>query len=394
MATKIGVGLSLLDNSSQAGEEALKAALKEFETRDDCLILVFATSNYDHVLLLQAIGEQIDTHNLVGFSVAGVFTAEQMAKKGVAVFVLQGTGLDFYCAVEIGLSQGQEAAGFALGEKFRQVLQQTDKNCLQLLFPDGLTNTVSCMLDALFQYIGSRTSYAGGASGDNFRFVETFQYVGGQVFKDALVGALVCSDKTIAVAAAHGWTPVSSPMMVTRAAGNTIQELDWQAAYDVYKAFAADVENVDLDTVGFAEFSMRHPFGIPQAKEGDEYIVRDPVAKNEDGSITCVGEVPVNSVLRILRGDKESLMRAVKNASKALLDQLADQPLAGVLVFSCASRCLLLEDGFFDEITVIREVVGEQVPICGCMTYGEIGTIGDGPPEFHNKSVVICAFPQ
>lgn len=394
MATKIGVGLSLLVDSYQAGQSALADALDGFDRDADCLILIFSTDNHDHDILLRSINEKIERKKLIGFTAAGIFSGQQMSKAGVLITAFQGADLDFHCAVETDLSQDQKSAGFGLGETFTTVLKQTDKNALQLLFPDGLTNTVSCMLDALFHSVGSRTLYAGGASGDNFRFVETCQYFGDQVLNDAVVGALITSSKFIAVAAAHGWTPISSPMIVTRAENNVIYELDWQPAYEVYRDFARISENIDIDNVGFPEFSMSHPFGIPQAKEEDGYIVRDPVAKNDDGSITCIGEVPANSVLRVLNGNKDSLLAAVKSATESVVSQLKGQPLAGVLVFSCASRCLFLDDAFFDEIVAIKEIIGDAVPVSGCLTFGEIGTIGNGPPEFHNKSIVICAFPQ
>ncbi len=55
--------------------------------------------------------------------------------------------------------------------------------------------------------------------------------------------------------------------------------------------------------------------------------------KNDDGSITCIGEVPTHSVLRVLNGSKESLLAAVKSATESVVSQLKGQSLAGVLIF-------------------------------------------------------------
>lgn len=394
MATQFGVGLSQLEDSYQAGAQAAESALTQFETIDNCLALVFASVHYDHNQLLQAVSQRIPTPNLIGLTVAGVFDAYRLQQHGVIIAVLQGDGMQFLCASQAHLSDDLNAAGENLGALFTPMLQTDNRHALQLLFPDGLTNTVSSMVDALFGMIGSRSKYIGGASGDNFCFVETSQYHGDQVLKDALVGGLIMSDKPIAVDAAHGWQPISPPMIVTRAEQNLIHELDWQPAFDAYRDFALNIDRHDFDLTGFAEYSSSHPFGIPLSKQENKYIVRDPISTTKEGSIACVGDIPVNSVLRVLRGDRDSLLAAVRSAAQSVMRQLQGESPVGVLVISCASRSTFLGDQFNDEIAAIREVVGANVPVCGCLTYGEIGTIGNGPPEFHNKTITLCAFPH
>ncbi|SDZ77052.1 Uncharacterized conserved protein, contains FIST_N domain [Desulfuromusa kysingii] len=393
MATFCGVGLSDLSDSFLAGKTALTEAIKSLKETDNYLIIVFATDNYDHQLVLKGVKSSTATDHIIGFTVAGVFNSQEMKVKGVIVGVIQSDEMDFCLDAEENLSYDQRAVGSKLGSRFSQVLGKQNKHSLQLLFPDGLSNTVGRAVDSLFKALGSQTKYAGGGSGDNRHFLKTSQYLNDKVLTDSLVGALITSAKKIGVATSHGWKPISSPMIVTSAEGHVIKELDWQNAYDVYSQFAQQNGDISIDDTGFAEYAMSHPFGIPQAKEGGGYIVRDPISTDADGAIHCVGEVPENSVLRILHGDKDSLLEAVKDAARDAKKQLGANPVAGVLVFTCVSRCILLKDHFIDEVWAIREIMGDQVPIWGCMTFGEIGAIGAGPPEFHNKAVVICVFP-
>lgn len=394
MSTEIGVGTSSLEDTCRAAAVAAETAVKQVSQSENRLALVFATDDYSHSLLLEKIRATVATDNIIGFTVAGVFTGFEVFERGVVVCLIQGPGLLFDSACEDGLSRDQEAAGRILGDRFNALLNDNREHALQLLLPDGVTTTVSGMVDSLFHSLGARPKYAGGASGCNFNYEKNYQFFGSRVLTDALVSSLIRSDKSFGVSAAHGWEPSSSPMIVTRAEGNVIYELDWQPAYDVYADFAGQTEKVDIDEIGFETYSMSHPFGIPQAKEGDGYIVRDPVARGEDGSLTCVGEVPVNSVLRIMKGSRDSLLTAVCEATEDSLRQLEGNRAAGVLVFSCVSRYGYLQESFNDEIGAIRGTVGDDVPVCGCLTFGEIGTIGGGPPEFHNKSVVICTFPE
>ncbi len=392
MSTQIGVGLSLLADSCQAASGAVNSALAGVQNSKDSLVLVFSTQAYEHEVVLQVINDNIETCSIVGFTVAGVFTGRKVATEGIIVAVIGSEELEFYCGYEAGLSLDQDVAGSKVGQFFSNILSQTGRHSLQLLFPDGLNNRVGSLLDLLFHTLGSRTKYAGGVSGNGFYFRDTRQYFGSRILKDALVGALIISDSPIGVSVAHGWKPVSPPMIVTRAEGNVIYELDWEPAYDVYARFARRVDNVDV-TEDLSHYLMGHPFGIPQAKEEYGYIVRDPVAKNDDGSLLCVGEIPINSVLRVLSGNKESLLSAVKTATRAAVDQIGTADVAGVLVFSCVSRMAFLQDQFADEALAVQAIVGDAVPVCGCMTFGEIGTIDEAPLNSITKLLWSACFP-
>jgi hypothetical protein len=45
------------------------------------------------------------------------------------------------------------------------------------------------------------------------------------------------------------------------------------------------------------------------------------------------------------------------------------------------------------EIRAVREGLGADVPIFGCLTFGQIGSLAGGAPQFHSKSVQVCAVP-
>jgi hypothetical protein len=53
---------------------------------------------------------------------------------------------------------------------------------------------------------------------------------------------------------------------------------------------------------------------------------------------------------------------------------------------------LILGDRFTSELGVIQEGLGAGVPLLGCLTFGEIGSLGVGVPQFHNKTAVVLAF--
>lgn len=396
MGTGIGVGISVVEDPAEAGAEALALALRgrPVPAPGERLVLVFLTEGYDPRAVLAAVGTPLGAGNLLGFTVAGVLTGAAVAERGVLVAVIDSDEMRFHVDAAEDLSRDPRRAGAGLGSRLGERLAGTQDEALLLLLPDGVTAPLAGLVEAVFDRLGGRIRYAGGGAGDNLRFLRTYQLLGDRILADAAVAALATSSKPIGVGLAHGWHPVSPPLIVTRSSGGTVSELDWEAAYEVYRcAVTAHEGDAARVAAGFAEMAMRFPLGIPQAREDEQYVVRDPLRLGEDGSLSCLGDVPENSVVRVMAGDRVSLLKAAREAAREARVGLGPHRAAGVLVFYCVSRYLLLREAWRDEVRAVAEAFDADVPVFGCLTFGEIGSIGGGPPAFHNKSLVVCAFP-
>ena len=63
-------------------------------------------------------------------------------------------------------------------------------------------------------------------------------------------------------------------------------------------------------------------------------------------------------------------------------------------MFSCVGRKLVLGRRTQEEVAAVKEVLGEDVPLIGFYTYGEIGPIDKmreqlSITKFHNETVVL-----
>jgi hypothetical protein len=112
----------------------------------------------------------------------------------------------------------------------------------------------------------------------------------------------------------------------------------------------------------------------------------------EDGSLRCVAEVPDGSLVRVMEGDEEALLGAAREASSDARTA-AEGPLEGALVFDCVSRSLLLGEATRHELAALRAGIGGDVPLVGCLTFGEVAVLGAGLPQLHNKAVVVLGLP-
>ena len=69
---------------------------------------------------------------------------------------------------------------------------------------------------------------------------------------------------------------------------------------------------------------------------------------------------------------------------------------AAALVFACVSRDFVLgatPAGTSIELDAVREGLGADVPLFGCLTFGTFGTLGSGLAQYHSKSINITALP-
>jgi hypothetical protein len=53
----------------------------------------------------------------------------------------------------------------------------------------------------------------------------------------------------------------------------------------------------------------------------------------------------------------------------------------------------MLKGEITKEIYAFQRGLGPDVPLLGCLTFGEVGALGAGLPQFHNKTAVLLAIP-
>lgn len=119
---------------------------------------------------------------------------------------------------------------------------------------------------------------------------------------------------------------------------------------------------------------------------------RAPLAVGDDGSLTCAADVAQGVSICILDGNPANMVAAAKAAATEALKNLEGAKPAGVLLFDCICRGMILKDQFAEEISAIRSVLGD-VPIAGFLTYGEIANYQGKTDGWHNTTAVVVALP-
>ena len=370
---KAGVAFDNHPDAAQAGRAAAARAVAI--SGPPVLTVLFVTDGYAPAVVLAAVQAQIGASKLVGFCCGGVITADGVQTQGVGVCALSG---NFRAETVFQEGLGRDPAG--VGRRVGDALFASGiRKGTVLALPDGFQTNLSEMVRGLYGRLGPDFRYVGGGAGDNLEFFKTYQFTERSVASDA-VAAAVLENVEIATGVGHGWTPMGEPLVMTRVSGKVVHEIDGMPAFTAYRRHLGGVSREE-----FRERGMRHPLGFPDVY--GQYVIRDPLAVNDDESIQFITEVPSQAVGNVMAGDVDQLIETAEQVARKAAAAVGEP--AFVLLFDCISRVLLMGDRFADEIRAIRNAVGADVPLLGALSFGEIGSYED-VPLFHNKTTVVA----
>ena len=255
---------------------------------------------------------------------------------------------------------------------------------------DGLSANLETFVECLYEIVGTRATVVGGGAGYLDLVPRPCLFCSAGMIEDAaLLIALPCGiDRGIA----HGWQKLAGPYLVTRSHGNVLEELNFSGAYATYRQLVEAHSGRSFDIEDFFSISKTYPLGI-ESVDG-EFLVRDPI-KQAGNCLVCVGEVPQNATLYLLKGDSAMLISSAgQAAADALVDRkrrLHESPPNGytALVFDCISRVLFLDKAFADEIRAIEHALPGAERMYGALSIGEIASSRGGLIELMNKSTLV-----
>lgn len=187
-AITVGVGMSQLDNSREAGIEACKTALEKTDGNADVLI-VFAAMRFDHRELLAGIAAVAGDVPMAGGTTAGEISPQGFSEGSVVIMAIRSNLLHLHTGVGQHMSSDESACARSLIADIRS-RALFDRSASLLLLPNGMGGDGLKVLKGLQEELGVDYEVAGGYLGDDMRFKQTFQYYNGKVYRDAIVGLL------------------------------------------------------------------------------------------------------------------------------------------------------------------------------------------------------------
>jgi hypothetical protein len=392
---QIGQSLASGTDAKEVAARAARESLAQAGGGEPELVLVFSTEGYDATAVMEGVTSVVGAVTIAGCQAPGVLACNQVTHDGVGIMVVTEGGLQSWAAIGENATRDSRGAGAAAALSLLEQCQDDvpfERSAFMLL-PDAIAGNSCEIVRGVSAELGGVVRVIGGGSGDNLKFQQTFQYGNGAAYTGAVLGLGLASASPIGIALRHGCLAWGPPMRVTHAEGKLLHELEWTPAFDQYVQVVQQLSGEQIARDTFMEYALLHPFGIPQ--DDRNYVLRSPFQPGPNGEIYCCSDLPPDGVLRIMVGDRHSLLEAAREAGAEARKGLLGYTPAAALVFACVSRDLVLgghADLHSDELAAVREGLQADVPLFGCLTFGQIGTIGPGLPQFHSKSIQVCAF--
>ncbi len=385
-ALELVVGHSDDPDTEAAVTEVLAECTWSLRGRTPGAALVFAGIDHDHRVLLERIGEQWPGMPVIGCTTDGELTSVgQFKEDSIAIALFVSERLSFGVGMGTGVASDPEGAAREAVRQAREQLSRPATLCIAT--PASLIVSGVRVLEAIKEQLGPAFPVFGGTAGDQLRLEYTYQFCGKSVVKDGLPVLLIGGPLEFGAGISSGWRPIGTSGVVTKASGNVLIAIDEQRAADFY------VERIGKFSTPAELRAMVVSYPLAVSR-GDGYYLRSTFTVDlEAGVVHCLGDIPEGATVQIANGSREDVLAGSLASIEQALAAFSGKTPAGVLVFSCAARRMLLGDRVGEEVERIRAKLPPGLPVVGFYTYGEMGPLhAGGDAEFHNMtcfSVVV-----
>ncbi|MTI09464.1 hypothetical protein E1160_06660 [Rhodospirillaceae bacterium RKSG073] len=167
----------------------------------------------------------------------------------------------------------------------------------------------------------------------------------------------------------QGCSPIGSIHRVTESEDNILISLDNRPALEVFKEEIGDILSRDLEKVAGYIFSA---LPVEGSDKGD-YMVRNILAIDPGQQMIAIGaELEPGDEVLFCKRDTETAEEDLRRLLKDLRNRAGTSPIKGGVYINCAGRGPNQFGENSREMEIIREELGDNVPITGFFANGEV----------------------
>jgi len=340
--------------------------------------LVLAFFTVDHLNNAEELTSNLSrisqTDRIVGCSAGGILSSEGEIEgsTAVAVMVLSSDSLKAVPFLFHPLKNREQEVGEAVAATLRA---EDEQNSHLVLFPDPYNGRPEPIIQKIEEDFGS-LPVVGAGSSENGSQGKTFQLCGRRVTNNALSGLLLTGSFESTIGVTQGCQPVGKPMVITKAQGNFIYEIDHRPALEV---FAQTIKGPLLEDLRRALSVVF--VGLPSDPEEKSvspgtYVVRNIIGLDSQKGILALSDQvydgePMIFTLREAQRAREDLAQMLQRQVENLGGR---KPELG-LYFNCCARGSSLYGLPDIDTAYIRRSLGE-FPLIGMFGNFELGPVG------------------
>lgn len=392
MPTECATGASTQPSAAAAIKEAFTTARAQLAT-EPLLALAFVGPRHDLREVEATLTSLAPAAVRLGCHTAGEFTERGLTHQGVALMLLGSDELVIGGATAVGARGNSSTVSAGLSRRWNELSAAATERgfgaATSILLVDGLAGSGDRIVKEYQTKTRLLQQIVGGAAGDEGTFSATGVLGQDGVTSDGAAVAQLFGRVPWGAGAGHGLAPASKRMKVTKAQASCLIELDGKPAIEAYRAHAAE-RGVTLGAANQNQYLIENEIGVFFLDA--LHHARAPVGVNPDGSLRLVADIQEGASVCILEGEPEAMVQACNKGARDAKANLKGSKAAGVLVFDCVCRGMILKKQFDREIEAVRSVF-PGVPVAGFLTYGEIARFGGRLDGWHNSTSVVAAIP-
>lgn len=349
------------------------------------LAILYAPLAVAHAPLLAALSAALPCP-VVGTTTGGAcFTERGHTAKGVVLGLLGGVEVE-RARVSLTEAGGLERIGAAIdGMTFQPGLHHA-----LMVFANGFLLDGEAFVKALRTHSPRTCQHFGAMGGDDWTFQGPLVFDDGGAHAGSALLVRMSNVNPWHGKAMHGFCalPTARKLTVTQSDGTRILAFDHRPALDVY---LEELRRAGIDpgsgptlrqTMTLYELGMVSVYN-------PELRVRAPFGADEAAKAllmtACIEE---GTQVEVVGASREAMLGAAKALRADVLGRLPSAP-AGLLVFDCAARFVLLGEDYRAQVAAFAG--GQTTPLLGFASYGEVGRFRGQVEGFHNTTAVMVA---
>jgi len=336
---RAGVGQSQQQSTGQAVEAAARQALAHAGiSRADLAMIFFTADHAGHQReLVTAVIRTVGTDCVVGSSAAGVLTGEGEIEGsgGIAVLVIAGEEIIGRPFIFEPLRGNETNLGASFGEF---LVKTQEQNSLMVLLPDTYNGNPQPLLRSMASNAGFHPVIGAGST-ENGAAGATFQLCGDKLASNSIAGAYLSGAFDAHIDITQGCQPISEPMMITKAEGNLIHEINDRPAIEVFAKLLKGPLAEDLRRALMVLF-----VGLPADRQENsvaagKYLVRNIIGLDpEKGILGVAEEVSAGEAMIFAMRDGRRARDDLAQMLHRQVEMLGGKKPAFGLYFNCCAR--------------------------------------------------------
>ncbi len=367
-------------DSRTAGRQVASELLAELGTAPD-LVLVFVSSQLDVPAVVAGLWSRLpDSTKVAGCSSFAEFDRTDALSGSVSAIGMCGVEAAVWKCDHMG--DDSQHVGRTLGEQAKSFGAS-----LVFAFPDGITGRHTRFLQGLQSVLGDQFPIVGGVAAEHLTFARTYEICQ----KDALCGGAVIvalrGTVHLATAARSGFQAEGMPRTCNRTQGeHLILEMNGAPASQIYKDFLG--ENPPSGAMMGIEFPLMVVVDSTAQSQDAHTVIR--VVRQVDeatAGLLLGGDIAEGSVVRLTHASRDRLLQGTRDAVLEARSKLPSPD--AVFLFGCAGRKLILGTSYQDEMQIVCELLGADVPKVGFYTYGELSPV-NGRTMYHDETFTLA----